>query len=152
MADNPNLGGWGRSTWNSGAWNTPFTVEVTGVSAATAVGSVQVDITVPVTGVSAATAVGSVQVDITVPVTGVQAAAVIGTAVATGKANVSPTGVSAATAVGSVQIDITVPITGVEAATAVGRVNIWEEIDPGQIAGWNPITYTQTPNWTKIAA
>jgi len=132
MADNPNLGGWGRSTWNSGAWNTPFTVEVTGVSAATAVGSVQVDITVPVTGV--------------------QAAAVIGTAVATGKANVSPTGVSAATAVGSVQIDITVPITGVEAATAVGRVNIWEEIDPGQIAGWNPITYTQTPNWTKIAA
>jgi len=132
MADNPNLGGWGRSTWNSGTWNTPFTVEVTGVSAATAVGSVQVDITVPVTGV--------------------QAAAVIGTAVATGKANVSPTGVSAATAVGSVQVDITVPITGVEAATAVGRVNIWEEIDPGQTAGWNPITYTQAPNWTKIAA
>ena len=90
MADNPNLGGWGRSTWNSGTWNTPFTVEVTGVSAATAVGSVQVD--------------------------------------------------------------ITVPITGVEAATAVGRVNIWEEINPGQDAEWDPITYTQTPNWTKIAA
>tara|TARA_R110002111_G_scaffold125716_1_gene190119 strand:+ start:30 stop:428 length:399 start_codon:yes stop_codon:yes gene_type:complete len=132
MADNPNLGGWGRSTWNSGTWNTPFTVEVTGVSAATAVGSVQVDITVPVTGVSAA--------------------AVIGTAVATGKANFSATGLVAATAVGSVQIDITVPITGVEAATAVGRVNIWEEINPGQDAEWDPITYTQTPNWTKIAA
>ena len=86
--------------------------------------------TVEVTGVSAATAVGSIQVDITVPVTGV----------------------SAATVVSDVQIDITVPVTGVEAATAVGRVLIWEEINPGQIAGWNPITYTQAPNWTKIAA
>jgi len=90
MADNPNLGGWGRSAWNTGSWNTPFTVEVTGVSAATAVGSVQVD--------------------------------------------------------------ITVPVTGVEAATAVGTVNIWEKVDPGQIAGWNPVTYTQAPDWTKIAA
>ena len=110
MADNPNLGGWGREAWNTGSWDTPSTVLVTGVSAAAAVGSVQVDITVPVTGVSAATAVGSVQVD------------------------------------------ITVPVTGVEAATAVGRVNIWEQINPGQTAGWDPITYTQAPNWTKIAA
>jgi len=70
MADNPNLGGWGRSAWNTGSWNTPFTAEV----------------------------------------------------------------------------------TGVEAATAVGTVNIWEKVDPGQIAGWNPVTYTQAPDWTKIAA
>ena len=111
MADNPNLGGWGRAAWNSGAWNTPGTVEVTGVSAAE-----------------------------------------IGTAVATGEANFSATGLVAATAVGSVQVDITVPVTGVQASTAVGRVLIWEKIDPGQIARWDPITYTQAPNWTKIAA
>tara|TARA_R110002110_G_scaffold389076_1_gene601320 strand:- start:190 stop:519 length:330 start_codon:yes stop_codon:yes gene_type:complete len=107
---NPNLGGFGRNTWNSGEWNTPFTVIVTGVSSAAAVGSVQIDITVPVTGVSSAAAVGSVQ------------------------------------------IDITVPLTGVESASILGRVNIWEEINPGQDADWDPITYTQTPSWAKIAA
>ena len=112
MADNPNLGGWGREAWNAGAWNTPFTVEVTGVSAA----------------------------------------AVTGTPVVSGNANADPTGVSAATAVGSVQIDITVPVTGLEAATAVGRVLIWDQIVPGQISGFVPITYTQEPNWTSIAA
>tara|TARA_R110001606_G_scaffold8919_3_gene39120 strand:- start:119 stop:517 length:399 start_codon:yes stop_codon:yes gene_type:complete len=132
MADNPNLGGWGREAWNTGSWDTPSTVLVTGVSAAAAVGSVQVDITVPVTGVSAA--------------------AVTGTPTASGEAIAEVTGVSAATAVGSVQVDLTVPVTGVEAATAVGRVNIWEQINPGQTAGWDPITYTQAPNWTKIAA
>ena len=132
MANNPNLGGWGRQAWNSGSWNTPSTV--------------------PVTGVSAATAVGAIQVDITVPVTGVSSAAQIGTAVATVRANVSITGVSAATAVGNTQVDITVPITGVEASALVGRVNIWQVIVPGQDARWDPVTYTQSPNWTKIAA
>tara|TARA_R110001606_G_scaffold374800_1_gene532798 strand:+ start:2151 stop:2420 length:270 start_codon:yes stop_codon:yes gene_type:complete len=87
---NPNLGGFGRNTWNSGEWNTLFTVTVTGVSSAAAVGSVQ--------------------------------------------------------------IDITVPLTGVESASILGRVNIWEEINPGQDADWDPITYTQTPSWAKIAA
>ena len=107
---NANLGGWGRVTWNSGAWDTPATVEVTGVSSSTAVGSIQVDITVEVAGVSAATAVGSIQADITIEVTGLQA------------------------------------------STALGTVNIWLKIIPGQTAGWNPITYTQSPEWTKIAA
>ena len=90
MANNPNLGGWGRQAWNSGSWNTPSTVEVTGVSAATAVGNTQVD--------------------------------------------------------------ITVPLTGVEASALVGRVNIWQVTVPGQDARWDPVTYTQSPNWTKIAA
>ena len=129
---NPNLGGFGRNTWNSGEWNTLFTVTVTGVSSAAAVGSVQIDITVPVTGVSSASALGAPSVS--------------------GIANVPLTGVSSAAAVGSVQIDITVPLTGVESASILGRVNIWEEINPGQDADWDPITYTQTPSWAKIAA
>jgi len=29
---------------------------------------------------------------------------------------------------------------------------VWNEIVPGQAAGWNPITQTQDPVWTKIAA
>ena len=47
---------------------------------------------------------------------------------------------------------LSVALTGVSAATAVGTVLIWNEIVPGQDAEWNPITYTQSPNWTKMAA
>ena len=74
---NPNLTGWGRGTWNSGTWDSPGSVVVTGVSAATAVGSVQIDITVPVTGVESATAIGSptITVPVSITVTGVSAAA-----------------------------------------------------------------------------
>ncbi len=70
---NPNLTGWGRGTWNSGTWDSPGSVVVTGVSAATAVGSVQIDITVPVTGVESATAIGSptITVPVSITVTGV---------------------------------------------------------------------------------
>ena len=119
MANNPNLTGWGRVAWNTGAWNTPGTIVLTGVSAATAVGSVQIGITVPVTGVSAA--------------------AVIGTAVASGGSNFDATGLSAATEVGLTNVVVVVEVTGVEASTAVGRVNIWQVIIPGQDAGWNKI-------------
>ena len=66
--------------------------------------------------------------------------------------SVALTGVSAATAAGTVEVKIDVPLTGVSAATAVGTVLIWNEIVPGQDAEWNPITYTQSPNWTKMAA
>ena len=102
--------GWDRGTWNQGAWNSPVSVALTGVSAATAIGSVEVQIEVSVTGVSAATAVGTVEAQ------------------------------------------IRVTITGVQAATAVGPPLIWNEIVPGQDADWDPITYTQAPNWAKIAA
>ena len=104
--------GWGRGTWSEGAWNSPLSVALTGVSAATAAGSVAV----------------------------------------ASESNLTLTGVSAATATGSVEVKIGVPLTGVSAAAAVGTVLIWQEIVPGQDAEWNPITYTQSPNWTKIAA
>jgi lipid-binding SYLF domain-containing protein len=64
--------GWNRSTWNSGTWNSPLPVEVTGVSAASAVGSVT-----------------TVSLPVSVSVTGVSAASAIGTATATGVSNVS---------------------------------------------------------------
>jgi hypothetical protein len=38
--------GWGRGTWGEGAWNSPLSVALTGVSAATATGSVEVKIEV----------------------------------------------------------------------------------------------------------
>jgi hypothetical protein len=52
--------GWGRGTWGEGAWNSPLSVALTGVSAATATGSVAVsgEANLTLTGVSAATASG----------------------------------------------------------------------------------------------
>ena len=52
--------GWDRSTWDSGAWNNPVPVEVTGVSAASAVGSTTITIAISfsVTGVSATSVIG----------------------------------------------------------------------------------------------
>ena len=120
---NTDLHGWSRGTWNSGAWNKSVPLEVSGVQAATAVGSATISLPrlVSVTGVSAASAVGSPTPTIT--------------------SIFSPSGVSAASATGSVQINFTFAATGVETTTAVGNTLIWQSIDS-----------SQTPNWTQIAA
>ena len=47
-----NITGWGRGTWSSGAWGEAIPVELTGVSATGATGSVSVvaEANVPTTG------------------------------------------------------------------------------------------------------
>ena len=47
------ISGWNRGTWNEGTWNSPLPVTLTGVSAASAIGSVQINFSFTVTGVSA---------------------------------------------------------------------------------------------------
>ena len=54
--------GWDRSTWNSGTWNSPVPVEVTGVSAASAIGSTQINFAFTVDGVSATGSVAQAMV------------------------------------------------------------------------------------------
>ena len=74
--------GWDRSTWNSGTWNSPVPVEVTGVSAASAIGSATVatnSILSPA-GVSAASAIGSIQVNFAFSVEGVSAQGLVNNA------------------------------------------------------------------------
>ena len=142
---NTDLHGWSRGTWNSGAWNKSIPLEVSGVQAATAVGSATISLPrlVSVTGVSAASAVGTSTVLIVtrVSVTGVSAASAVGSPTPTITSIFSPSGVSAASATGSVQINFTFAATGVETTTAVGNTLIWQSIDS-----------SQTPNWTQIAA
>ncbi len=161
--------GWDRSTWNSGAWNSPSPVEVTGVPAASAVGSATIiegtGVTFSVTGVSAASAIGTAtatgasNVSVTgvsaasavgtatpliitlVGVTGVSAASAIGSPTLIANSILSPSGVSAASAIGSVQINFSFSVEGVSAAGLANTVLIWDQIDD-----------SQTPNWTQIAA
>ena len=74
------VSGWNRGTWNQGAWNDALPIAITGVSAATAVGSptVNSDMVFIPSGVSAATAVGSTEVDIIEVISGVSAVASVG--------------------------------------------------------------------------
>ena len=122
---NSTLNGWGRETWNSGPWNGPGVVSITGVSASAAVGTAtpSLPITISITGVSAATGIGS-----PTPSVGI---------------TLIPSGVSATAAGGSVSagVSMTVTPTGVQVSTAVGVALIWQEIDT-----------TQSANWIQIAA
>ena len=126
--------GWDRSTWNSGAWNSPLPVEVTGVSAASAVGSV------------------TISLPVSVSVTGVSAASAMGSPTLITNSILSPSGVSAASAIGSVQINFSFSVEGVSAAGLVNTVLIWNQIDDSQTSGFTEINASQTPTWTQIAA
>ena len=119
--------GYGRDGWSSGKYGQPTSIEVTGVSATGAVGTVVIPVSVK--GVSATGAVGTVTITQGTGVT------------------VSATGVSATGSVGTVTVTqgegITVSATGVLGTGVVGTVtlpNIWGPVpaDP------------QIPEWAEI--
>ena len=155
---NSDLYGWSRGTWNSGAWNKSIPLEVSGVSAASAVGSATITegtgVTFSVTGVSAASAVGTATplIITNVSVTGVSAASAIGSPTLIANSILSPSGVSAASAIGSTQINFSFSVEGVSAAGLVNTVLIWDLIDDSQTSGFTEINASQTPTWTQIAA
>lgn len=115
--------GWGRSTWSSGAWSSSAPVEVTGVSSASGIGSVTVNIGISfsVTGVSAASAIGSAGVPEVVGVTGVSAEGLASNAM-------------------------------VWTSVPDSQTPSWAAIDDSQTPSWAAIDASQTPSWTKIAA
>jgi hypothetical protein len=59
-----NITGWGRGTWDEGAFGEPIPVTLTGLAATSALGSLAVDAeaNVSLTGVSGTGAVGSLSV------------------------------------------------------------------------------------------
>ena len=116
--------GYGRNTWNSGAWNRSVvdrTVTVTGVSLSTAVNSV--DVTIPgtafVTNVGITTAVGSTSV--------------------TANASLTLTGTSLSFGLNSptVQLVKEVNVTGVALVTGLGSLTITSspKVIPSQVVG-----------------
>ena len=139
------ISGWNRGTWNEGTWNSPLPVTLTGVSAASAIGTAVASIEgdVVATGVSAASAIGTPSVfsAAALQVSGVSAASAIGSASAVTNSTASVTGVSAASAIGSVQINFSFTVTGVSAEGKANNALVWSSIDE-----------SQTPNWVKIAA
>ena len=113
------ISGWNRGTWNQGAWNEALPVTITGVSAATALGSPTIGFVYGITGVSAATALGSPTYITNITLT--------------------PSGVSSVTGVGSIDIDFLVSISGVSASAEIGSFNIWQDINTSQTPNWTQI-------------
>jgi hypothetical protein len=99
--------GWGRAAWSQGSWGTDLiVVEVDGVSATGAVGTV------------------SVVAKANVSPTGVEATGVLGTVSVSGAAIVQPSGLEATGNIGTVNVvaEANVAVTGNEATGAVGAV------------------------------
>lgn len=113
---------------------TNVTVNLTGVSGTTALGTVSVtttgsvSVTVDLTGVVGTTALGTATVttisNVTVSLTGLQATTFLGTATVSAAANIYPTGPPATGFIGDVTVfvtaSVTVSLTGVVGTTALG--------------------------------
>jgi hypothetical protein len=120
------LGGWGRSTWGSGAWNNNLIPQAVG-----AVGSVAVEAEalVNVTGVQGTTTLGNIAVTgdaDSINVLGNAATGELGTATVDAAAIVAVTGIEATGETGEARVIETtgVDVTGVQGTTALGTVSV----------------------------
>jgi hypothetical protein len=137
--------GWGRQQWGNSGWGIEYSVELTGQSATTSLGSITTEIAVPLTGLSTTSSVGSTTfVGLTfADLTGVQATTELGdfdnagTLVGWGRNGwgeepygdsfnrlEQPAGVSVTTSVGSLTAlpEELISVTGVSATSAVGSL------------------------------
>ena len=135
------LYGWSRETWSSGPWSQPAPLVVTGVQAALEVGSAAFPKTVEVTGVGAASAIGTstVVTNAILSATGVQGAGGIGSVTVSTENIFGVTGVEAVGAINDVGTGVSFRVTVVEAQGLVTTPNIWSVVDTTQNANWVPI-------------
>lgn len=95
---------------------------LSGLAASPAVGSVGVASDIAVSGVPATGEVGSTGVEFSLPITGTEATGSVGTVVPSVSTDVAITGVSGSGAVGGVTYGLALSMPGVSAAGAVGTV------------------------------
>lgn len=137
-------GGWGRSSWSSGAWNE--STALPDISMVGAVGSTFVNADANVTGLSGVSALkflGDEEVitNNNISVTGFGLSNNLGTFSITLVNKIDVTGFSASSNVGNVSIIInsTSNVTGFGLVASLGNNLVWGEIDTNQ-----------TPNWQEI--
>jgi hypothetical protein len=116
--------GWGRETWNSGAWSEQAPVSVTG------------------NGLTSSLGTETVTTDQNISVTGIGLTSTAGTAVATGVAEVSPTGIALTASLGeeSPQTDQNISVTGLGTTLSLGN----ESTSVTKTTGWNRDTDINT--------
>ena len=116
--------GWGRETWNSGAWSEQAPVSVTG------------------NGLTSSPGTETVTTDQNISVTGIGLTSTAGTAVGTGIAEVSPTGIALTASLGeeSLSTDQNISVTGLGTTLSVGN----ESTSVTKTTGWNRDTDINT--------
>ncbi|MEG9884117.1 MAG: hypothetical protein V6Z86_05785 [Hyphomicrobiales bacterium] len=124
------------------------TVNVTGVSSTTAVGSVTTTRTtaVSVTGIVTTSAVGQVDIQIdtgiSIPVTGIEIPTVLSSVVIQSSVNLFPTGIASTAQPGTatVLLGVEARVTGLAITSGLGSVMVWSVIDDMQDPGWTAIS------------
>jgi len=118
--------GWGRETWNSGAWSEQAPVSVTG------------------NGLTSSLGTETVTTDQNISVTGIGLTSTAGTAVGTGIAEVNPTGIALTASLGeeSLSTDQNISVTGLGTTLSVGN----ETTSVTKTTGWNRDTDINTGN------
>ena len=118
--------GWGRETWNSGAWSEQAPVSVTG------------------NGLTSSLGTETVTTDQNISVTGIGLTSTAGTAVGTGIAQVNPTGIALTASLGEVSLstDQNISVTGLGTTLSVGN----ETTSVTKTTGWNRDTDINTGN------
>ena len=118
--------GWGRETWNSGAWSEQAPVSVTG------------------NGLTSSLGTETVTTDQNISVTGIGLTSTAGTPVATGIAQVNPTGIALTASLGeeSLSTDQNISVTGLGTTLSVGN----ESTSVTSTTGWNRDTDINTGN------
>ena len=118
--------GWGRETWNSGAWSEQAPVSVTG------------------NGLTSSLGTETVTTDQNISVTGIGLTSTAGTAVGTGIAEVAPTGIALTSSTGeeSTSTDQNISVTGLGTTLSVGN----ETTSVTKTTGWNRDTDINTGN------
>ena len=116
--------GWGRETWNSGAWSEQAPVSVTG------------------NGLTSSLGTETVTTDQNISVTGIGLTSTAGTAVGTGIAQVNPTGIALTASLGeeSLSTDQSISVTGLGTTLSVGN----ETTSVTKTTGWNRDTDINT--------
>ena len=116
--------GWGRETWNSGAWSEQAPVSVTG------------------NGLTSSLGTETVTTDQNISVTGIGLTSTAGTAVGTGIAQVNPTGIALTASLGeeSLSTDQNISVTGLGTTLSVGN----ESTSVTKTTGWNRDTDINT--------
>jgi len=116
--------GWGRETWNSGAWSEQAPVSVTG------------------NGLTSSLGTETVTTDQNISVTGIGLTSTAGTLTATGIAEVNPTGIALTASLGdeSLSTDQNISVTGLGTTLSVGN----ETTSVTKTTGWNRDTDINT--------
>ena len=118
--------GWGRETWNSGAWSEQAPVSVTG------------------NGLTSSLGTETVATDQNISVTGIGLTSTAGTAVGTGIAQVNPTGIALTASLGeeSLSTDQNISVSGLGLTLSLGN----ESSSVTKTTGWNRDTDINTGN------